>query len=74
MEKDDMVFVNYMNQPDSWQCKMNVAAVLISVRLGPRLVTDNERPYEVWYPTEDAPTGYQTANDIWDYISRNKGN
>lgn len=62
-----MIFLPYMD--DGYQCKMNTSSGIISVRFnGAGLFADNERPYEVWYPTEDAPNGYQTADDIWDYI------
>ena len=68
--QDDMVFTPYMGGVNDWQCKMTIAAGVISVRFGGSgLMTDVERPYEVWYPTEDAPTPCQTADDIWSYVS-----
>ena len=68
MEKDDMIFVPYKTT-GGFQCIMNIKAGRISVRyLGYGLFTDAKHPYEVWYPTEGAPTGYQTADDIWNYI------
>jgi len=65
--KDDMLFVPYMD--DGFQCKMKVNNGVISVRFGgSNLITDNEHPYEVFYPDKDAPYGYQTAADVWGYI------
>lgn len=56
---------------DGYQCRMQVKSGIISVRFGGHgLITSNEKPYEVWYPDQDAPIGYQTAEDIWDYIKR----
>ena len=70
--QDDMVFIPYMGGSNGWQCKMNIAVGLISVRFGGwGLITDAAHPYEVWYPTEDAPTPYQTADDIWAYVRQN---
>jgi hypothetical protein len=70
--QDDMVFTPYMGGVNDWQCKMTIAAGVISVRFGGSgLITDVERPYEVWYPTEDAPTPYQNADDIWSYVRQN---
>jgi len=70
--QDDMIFCRYNSGSGGYQCKMNVATGLISVRFGGwGLITDAEHPYEVWYPDEDAPSGYQTADDIWDYVRRN---
>jgi hypothetical protein len=69
LNQDDMTFFPYMGRPDEWQCKMNISVGIISVRFGGHgLITNNECPYEVWYPDEDAPTPYQTADDIWTYI------
>ena len=57
------------NKDNAWQCKMELRSGVISVRFGGYgLFTDSERPYEVWYPENDSPTGYQTADDIWSYI------
>lgn len=72
MIKDDMIFEPYMPEyrENAWRCVMEVSTGKISVRFGGRgLFTDNNRPYEVWYPEDDTPTGYQTADDIWDYIN-----
>jgi len=67
--KDDMVFEPY--EFGGFQCKMEVPSGVISVRYkGHGLFTDEEHPYEVYYPDEDAPTGYQTVDDIWKYITR----
>ena len=72
--KDDMLFKPYCyagEAPDGYQCKIKLSAGIISVRYkGYGLIVDSSRPYEVWYPTEDAPSGYQTANDIFNYIKR----
>lgn len=72
MIKDDMIFKPYLTM-GGWQCIMNTEKGRISVRYGFNcgLYVDSEHPYEVWYPNEDAPTGCQTAEDIWNYI-RNK--
>lgn len=68
--KDDMLFVPYSY--GGYQCKMKVKTGIISVRyMGSRLFTDKDHPYEVWYPNEDSPSGYQTAEDIWNYIKNN---
>lgn len=68
--QDDMEFSKYMDC--GYQCKMKVKSGIISVRFGCKnLITDTERPYEVWYPLDDTPTGYQTAEDIWNYIKSN---
>jgi carbon monoxide dehydrogenase subunit G len=65
--RDDMVFYPY--ETDGYQCKMKIKAGTISVRFSGRsLFTDLDHPYEVWYPTDYGPTGYQTAEDIWNYI------
>lgn len=65
--QDDMEFTPYMDC--GYQCKMKVKTGVISVRFGCNtLITNNERPYEVWYPDQDSPVGYQTAEDIWNYI------
>lgn len=70
--QDDMVFSPYIDGHDGWQCKIKVKVGIISVRYGGRnLITDNDHPYEVWYPTEDVPTPYQTAEDIWSYVRKN---
>ena len=74
LQKDDMIFKPYFivgeDEPDGWHCVMNTERGRISVRYkGYGLFTDTKRPYEVWYPTETAPDGYQTADDIWDYVS-----
>ena len=67
--KDDMIFEHYNGSSGGYQCKMKVKNGVISVRYGGRgLITSHNKPYEVWYPDEDAPTGDQTADDIWNYI------
>lgn len=67
--KDDMIFESY--EFGGFQCKMKVSTGIISVRYGERnLFTDRDRIYEVWYPEDNVPTGYQTADDIWDYIRK----
>ena len=67
--QDDMVFVPY-ETTGGWQCVMHTKKGRLSVRFGsPSLFTSVDRPYEVWYPTENAPDGYQTADDIWRYIN-----
>ena len=69
MVKDDMIFNPYPF--GGWQCIMDIKIGRISVRYGGYgLFTNGEYPYEVWYPTDDAPTGYQTADDIWKYIKQ----
>lgn len=71
--KDDMQFEPYMD--DGFQCKMKVRNGVISVRYGGKhLITDEQHPYEVWYPDRDSPDVYQTADDIWKYISELKVN
>ena len=52
-----------------WIAQIKVKDYLISVRYGGHgLLTDSGHPYEVWYPTQSEPDGYQTADDIWNYI------
>lgn len=66
--RDDMIFKPYQLM-GGWQCIMETKRGRISVRYGSSslFVTDG-RPYEVWYPSEDTPTGRQSADNIWDYI------
>lgn len=66
--KDDMLFKPY-GVNDGYQCKIVIDIGTISVRFGGiGLITSTEKPYEVWYPTESAPSIYQTADDIYKYI------
>lgn len=68
--KDDMIFEPYPY--GGYQCKMKTIKGIISVRYGDHgLFTNNNKPYEVWYPDRDEPDGYQTADDIWNYIKQN---
>ncbi len=68
--RDDMIFKPYNSGSGGYQCKMSIKTGVISVRYGgTSLMTDDKRPYEVWFPNDDEPTGYQTAQDIWDYIN-----
>lgn len=61
-----MVFHPYA---DGWQSKITLYCGTISVRYGGQgIFADKDHPYEVWYPTEDSPIGYQTADDIFEYI------
>ena len=70
--RDDMIFKPY-ELMGGWQCIMNTNRGRISVRHGsPGLFTTVEYPYEVWYPTEDEPSGRQSADNIWDYIKNIK--
>lgn len=65
--KDDMLFEPYMQ--DGYQCKIQTILGVISVRYGGvGLITDKDRPYEVCYPQQGSTTGYQTADDIFNYI------
>jgi len=66
--KDKMLFNPYNN--DGYQCILNTHKGKISVRYkGVNLFANKEKPYEVWYPGEDAPIGYQTAKDIFHFIN-----
>ena len=66
--QDDMEFYPYPIQ-GGYQCRMKVKTGVISVRFGvDTLFTSESKPYEVWYPDRDVPDGYQTADDIWNYI------
>ena len=74
MMKDDMIFIPYKvnsdDEPDGYQCKIKTPKGVISVRYkGHALMANEGEPYEVWYPTDGTPTGYQTANDIFNYIN-----
>ena len=65
---DDMVFKPYPTM-GGWQCIMDTSRGKISVRYkGYGLSTEPNKPYEVWYPTEDTPIGSQTAEDIFNYV------
>ena len=67
MIRDDMNFVPY--PLGGYQCKMKLKNGTMSVRFGCHtLFTDSAGIYEVWYPDRDEPDGYQTADDIWNYI------
>jgi len=72
--QDDMLFEPYQfpdDEIDGFQCKMKVSTGIISVRhKGRNLSTDKDGIYEVWYPEDDTPVGYQTADDIWNYIKK----
>jgi hypothetical protein len=64
---DDFDFLPYMN--DGYQCKVKCEKGIISIRYkGNNLIADEKRPFEVWYPNENSPTGYQTTDDVWNYI------
>jgi hypothetical protein len=66
---DDLPFIPYMD--NGLQCLVFTDEGKISIRRdGFSLFTDKEHPYEVWYPTEAEPSGYQTADDIWNYIKQ----
>lgn len=68
---DDMIFVKYPY--GGMQCIMMLPMGKLSVRKGGHgLFTDTERPYEVWFPGDDSPTGYQTADDIFRWINEHK--
>jgi hypothetical protein len=42
----------------------------LSIRFGGRsLFVRDDAPFEVWYPEDDAPSGYQTAEDIQKYLN-----
>jgi len=65
--KDKILFNPYMN--DGWQSIMQTAKGKMSIRYkGKNLLTDDKHPYEVWYPKDDVSTGYQTAEDIFNYL------
>jgi len=64
---EDMIY----DIDSGYQCKMKVQTGIISVRYkGYGLFTNENKPYEVWYPEDNAPTGYQTADNIWNYIKK----
>lgn len=66
--KDGMTFRPYPHM-GGWQCIINHRKGEISVRYDcPSLFTDKDHPYEVWYPDQDTPIGYQTITDIMNYI------
>ena len=70
MIQDDMIFKPYPIM-GGFQCIMNIGLGRISVRTGvDTLFVDENHPYEVWYPDQTAPTGRQTADDIWNYIKQ----
>lgn len=64
-----MIFKPYLF--GGWQCIMETKKGKISVRYGGYgLFTNDKYPYEVWYPDESDPRGYQVADDIWNYIKQ----
>jgi hypothetical protein len=66
--KDDMIFKPYLTM-GGWQCIMETKRGKISIRLGGYgCFASKDKPYEVWYPTEDTPIGEQSADDIWNYV------
>ena len=70
--KDKILFEPYMN--DGYQAKIKIPYKkgIISVRYkGTNLMADKDHPFEVWYPGDDIPTGYQTARDIFSFINPN---
>lgn len=70
--KDDMLFKPYKTM-GGYQCIIPTKKGNISVRYGGySTLTSKDKPYEVWYPDEDAPTPDQTADDIFEYI-KNSG-
>jgi len=69
---DDFPFVPYITT-GGLQAKIQTKRGIISIRRdGHGLIVSSDKPYEVWYPDESEPTGYQTAEDIWNYIKLNK--
>jgi hypothetical protein len=65
---DDLLFVQYPY--GGWQCKIKLKNGVVSVRMGQGLFTDDLHPFEVWYPSESEPSGYQTSTDVWEYIKQ----
>ena len=76
--QDDMVFNPYNPEMEGdWgmQALLKTNKGEISVRTGGsdgRLMISKEKPYEVWYPDKENPTGEQTADDIFNWILKNK--
>lgn len=67
---DDLPFIPYLTT-GGLQAKISTKKGIISIRRGGHgLFVTNEKPYEVWYPDSDCPIGYQTADDIWNYIKK----
>ncbi len=72
---DDIIFLPYNPELEGkWgiQSLMKTSKGILSVRAkGEGLFISKERPYEVWYPGDEEPTGYQTADDIFNWIKIN---
>ena len=69
---DDLPFVPYLTM-GGLQAKITLKNGVLSVRRGGHgLIVSSDKPYEVWYPDRDCPDGYQTADDIWDYIKKQR--
>jgi hypothetical protein len=69
MIQDDFVFEPYGGIPGAYRCEIPLKTGNLSIRFGGHgLFTSKDNPYEVWYPGEAEPDGYQTAEEIWRYI------
>ena len=69
--QDDFIFKPYPS--GGYQSIVMLSIGRLSIRCKSNgLFIDKNRPYEVWYPTDDVPTGYQTGEDIWNYIKKVK--
>ena len=67
---DDILFEPYMD--DGYQAKIHIDIGIISVRYkGKGLIVSDDEPFEVFYPTDDSPTPYQTSFDVYNYILKN---
>lgn len=74
---DDLEFEPYyLGSLDlGYQCVIETENGRLSIRRGKEndkcgLFVSDSHPYEVWYPERDAPDGWQTAEDIWNYIKK----
>jgi len=62
-------FEPYMD--DGFQKIVQTKNGRLSIRHGGRgLFVNDDGPFEVWYPENDEPSGYQSAEDIKKYLNR----
>lgn len=69
MKIGDIVFYDYPGIGGGVQAKIKTRHGVISVRArSEQLFIDTNHPFEVWYPGDSEPTGYQVEEDIWHFI------
>jgi hypothetical protein len=70
--KDDFTFEPYYvnHEQNGYICKCYTSVGMLIIRYGgsSHAYSSGEQIYEVKYPSEPDPLGYQTAELIWEYI------